>query len=506
MRDSDSSASAAADLGRTAKSTAFALCMTAIGLGANYLFNIAVAHWFGPADFGLFAAGYALLNALAIVVLLGLDAIVLREAAGARARGDMAGVRAILRRAALLVLVAGCLVAAGLALAAEPITARFFAATPGIAPVLQSFAPALPAIAVGMVLLAGLQAIQDVRIRMTLRYGLDPLLRFGFGALAYAAGASILGAVAAVAAASAATALAALAAFHRMIARPSVAVAPSVVAATGWVALLGASWPLTLASLFNLAAARSDTLLLLSLTGAHEVGLYSAALMTAAMITILLMVVETIMSPLFADRIARAGIGAVTPLFRLSLRWVTLLAVPAFLFFAIAAPAIMGLFGAEFRPAAAAFVLLSAGYLINCLTGSANYILILSGKVKLVLANSVAFAALVILANYVAIREWGIVGAATAMLAATLALNLARLIEVWLLFRIHPFSRASVWPVGIGVLLWAGAALLQDRLPDVATWPIAVSALLAYGAILLAVGLDPEDRQLLVRALATVRR
>jgi len=37
----------------------------------------------------------------------------------------------------------------------------------------------------------------------------------------------------------------------------------------------------------------------------------------------------------FADRIARTGIGSVTPLFRLSLRWVTLLAVPGFLFFAI---------------------------------------------------------------------------------------------------------------------------------------------------------------------------
>jgi hypothetical protein len=28
--------------------------MTAIRPGANFLFNIVVAHWFGPADFGLF--------------------------------------------------------------------------------------------------------------------------------------------------------------------------------------------------------------------------------------------------------------------------------------------------------------------------------------------------------------------------------------------------------------------------------------------------------------------
>jgi len=505
MRDSQPSDSTAPDLGRAAKSTAFALVMTAIGLGANYLFNIAVAHWFGPADFGLFAAGYALLNALAIVVVLGLDAIVLREAAGARARGDMVGARAILRRAALLVLLAGCAVGVGLALAARPITASFFAATPGIAPVLQAFAPALPAIAVGTVLLAGLQAIQDVRVRMLLRYGLDPLLRFGFGALAYGLGASILGAVAAVTAASATMALGALAAFHRMAARQATAVAASV-ATIGWLGLLGASWPLTGAALFNLAAMRSDTLILLSLTGAHEVGLYSAALMTAAMITVLLMVVETIMSPLFADRIARTGIGSVEPLFRLSLRWVTLLAVPAFLFFAVAAPEIMGLFGTEFRAAAPAFVLLSAGALVNCLTGSANYVLILSGKTKLVLANSIAYAAVVVVANYVAIQEWGILGAATAMLATTIVLNLARLIEVAVLFRIHPFSRASAWPVGIGAAIWVGAALLQDRLSAVATWPIAVAAVLFYAAILLAVGLDPADRQLLGRALATVRR
>src|SRR5204863_1050648 len=121
---------------------------------------------------------------------------------------------------------------------------------------------------------------------MTLRYCLDPLLRFSFGAAAYAIGASILGAVAAVAVASAVTALAALAAFHRLVAGQGIIETPSRVAVVGWVALLGASWPLTLASLCNMVAARSDTLLVLSLTGAHEVGLYSAALMPAAMIHI----------------------------------------------------------------------------------------------------------------------------------------------------------------------------------------------------------------------------
>ncbi len=341
---------------------------------------------------------------------------------------------------------------------------------------------------------------------MTLRYGLDPLLRFGFGAVAYVIGASVLGAVAAVAAASVATALAALAAFHRLITRRGAVVSAPKAPAVGWVALLNASWPLTLASLCEVAVARSDTLLLLSLAGAHQVGLYSAAQMTAAMITILLMVVETVMSPLFADRIARTGIGSVTPLFRLSLRWVTLLAVPGFLFFAIAAPDIMGLFGAEFRAAAAAFVLLAAGHLINCLTGSANYILILSGKVKLVLLNTIVYSALLIVLNFVAITAWGIVGAAAAMLATTLVVNLARLIEVWVLFRIHPFTHASSRPIAIGALLWAGASLLLGRLPDVASWPVAVSALLVYVATVLAIGLDPEDRQLLIRALATVRR
>jgi O-antigen/teichoic acid export membrane protein len=243
----------------------------------------------------------------------------------------LAGARAIVRRATLLVLVAGCFIAAGLAAEADSITARFFAATPGIARVLQSFAPAVPAIAVGIVAFAGLQAMQDVRIRMTLRYGLDPLLRFGFGAVAYVIGASVLGAVAAVAAASVATALAALAAFHRLITRRGAVVSPPKAPAVGWVALLNASWPMTLASLCDGRSA-PDTLLLLSLAGAHQVGLYSAAQMTAAMISILLMVVETIMSPLFADRIASTGIGPVIPLFRLSLRWVTLLAVPGFLF------------------------------------------------------------------------------------------------------------------------------------------------------------------------------
>ena len=505
MIDNDQFGNDGIELHKAARSTVFALLMTGFGLGANYAFNVALAHWFGPSDFGLFAAGYALLNALAAVVILGLDAIVLREAAAAYARGDLDGAWAISRRAATMVLVAALLAAAFLAATADLVAGRFFASTPTIAPVLRGFALALPAIAVGTVLLAGLQGMHDVRVRMLLRYGLDPLLRFGLGAAAFAFGASILGAVFAVGAASAVMATTAWAMLRRMIARRRVGAVRSG-GGIGWLALIGASWPLTLASVFNLAAARSDTLLILSLTGARAAGLYSAAMMTGAMITVLLMVIETILSPLFADRIARADVGEVAPLYRLGLRWVTLLAIPPFLLFAIAATDIMGLFGPDFRPAAGCFVLLSIGYLINCLTGSANYILILSGKVKLVLANSAVYAVLLIVGNYVAIRGWGILGAAVAMLVATLTLNVARLIEVQLLFRINPFSRASAWPAGIGLLVWGAAAALSRHFPDGTLWLLAAAAILIYAAVVLLAALDPEDRRLLARAVAAVRR
>lgn len=495
------------NVARTARSTLFALALTGLGLGLNYLFSLVLARWYGAADFGLFATGLAVMNAFVVIVTMGFDSIVLREVPAERVRHGGGAGWPIVRSALALSGVAALAVALTVGLLAQPIAAHVFPDAMGIGRVLAWFAAAVPIATAGVILLAGLQAIHDVRLRLTLRYGIDPLFRFAIGAGAFLAGATILGGVFAVIAASALTALIGYIVLRRRM--TAGASHPSSRADHGRaliLRLLRASWPLTLSSIALVIAGRSDIVLLLGMTDASQAGLYGGALVTAAIISIILQVIETIVAPQLSDGIARSGTAGIVPLYRLALRWTTLLAVPAFLFFALAAEEIMALLGPEFRAAGICFLLLSTAHLVNALTGSASYILILSGRTKTVLANSAIYAAVIITGNVLAIPHWGIEGAAVVLLAATGVINLLRLIEVRVIFGIHPFSAASIGPVMIGGLIIGGYALLRAFGVEPNPWAVAAASVPIYLALVLLTCLHPEDRVVLLKARRLVWR
>lgn len=494
------------NVSRTARSTLFAFALTGLGLGLNFFFSVALARWYGAADFGLFATGLAVMNALVVIVTMGFDAIVLREVPAVRARAGGATGWQIVKPALMITGAAAVAVAVLLALLAQPIEARFFPEAMGIDRVFMWFAAAVPIMTAGVVLLSGLQAVQDVRLRLTLRYGIDPILRFAIGALLFVAGATILGGIFAVIAGALVTAVIAFFGLRRRMTPSASAPAATPPDRSLWLRLLRASWPLTLSSLVLVIAGRSDIVLLLGLTDAAQAGLYGGALVTAAIISIILQVVETIAAPLFSDGIARSGASGIAALYRLALRWTTLLAVPIFLFFAIAADEIMALLGPEFRTAGTCFLILATAHLINALTGSASYVLLLGNRPKTVLLNSMVYAAIIIGGNVVAIPIWGIVGAACAMLLAITVINVLRLIEVRMIFGIHPFSLASAGPVLVGAILLAAHFGLRAAGVEINAFVPAFAAGLIYLVVVMLTCLHPDDKAVLLKARRLVRR
>lgn len=485
----------------TATLVVFASFLTAAGLGLNYFFNVAIARWFGPEDFGLYTTGIAIMNALAAVVVMGLDAVVLREVAAQRARGDLPRAWNVMRHALIIVLIAASFAACALVVFAKTLAGQFFRTASGIDDILAWFALALPPVATLTVLLAGLQAIQNVHLRLTLRYGFEPICRFGIGAIAYLLGTTIVGAIWAIIAAGIATAMAAFVAVRRMMVSGATGRERATPSSPLWSGLLRASLPLTIASILTVIASRADIVILLKLTDAHQVGLYGGAFVTAAIITILLQVVETIVAPMLADGIARHGPSGVASLYQLGLRWVTLMAVPVFLIFVIAADWIMGLLGPDFNEATLCFIVLAAGHLANALTGSAGYVLVLAGRVKLVLLNALAYSIVFVILTYIAISHWGIIGAASAMLFATMLLNALRIIEVYLLFKILPFSAASIGPALIGAAILIAYAWLSTLATRIPSWAYVVLAGLCYSLAVVLTCLHPDDRTILKKAL-----
>jgi O-antigen/teichoic acid export membrane protein len=139
------------------------------------------------------------------------------------------------------------------------------------------------------------------------------------------------------------------------------------------------------------------------------------------------------------------------------------------------APALLSLFGDRYQQASTALVILGASMLVATGIGPIDMVLLMAGKSRWNLVNTIIALALNVGLNLVLIPRWGIAGAATAWSISILANNLLPLAQVWLSLRMHPFGVA--WAVA-GLITWGsfGIAEVVARLLIGPTFPALIVA------------------------------
>ncbi len=126
----------------------------------------------------------------------------------------------------------------------------------------------------------------------------------------------------------------------------------------------------------------SDTLMLGSWLGSAQVGIYSAALKTAAWVNFILIAVNAIAAPLFASLYAEKDFLGLQKLVSSIARWMFF---PAFFVacgLILGAEPLLKLFGTEFIAAKWSLIALTGGQLVNVGAGSVGYLLMMSGHHK----------------------------------------------------------------------------------------------------------------------------
>jgi O-antigen/teichoic acid export membrane protein len=139
-------------------------------------------------------------------------------------------------------------------------------------------------------------------------------------------------------------------------------------------------------------------------------------------------------------------------------------------------------------------------------TGMCGAVLDMTGHTTLKLINAVVRFVLSLGLSILLIPQWGVVGAAIAALAAVGGVNLLRLVQVFVLFRLLPYDWSSLKPLLAGAAA-LGVVLLLGRgeTGDVSLAAVAIRAsvlMVVYVGMILALGLSPEDRAV----LAAVRK
>jgi O-antigen/teichoic acid export membrane protein len=479
------------DLAWIAQGGGALLLASALGNGLSYAFGIFLARMLGPGEFGLFALGLTFLNTLALTAVFGLDTAAVKFVSEQLGRGAHDAARVTIIQSVAAASLTGLLFAGGLAWASATLAASLYH-MPALVPVLWWVAGAIPVVSVTTVLLSSLQAFKTVRYTVALKYAWEPAGKFALAALGLWAGWGLFGVFGAILATSVVSLLFAL----RWTARQA-GLKPGSLHTGSWAAMAGIlafASPLIVSNLFGIIAPRSDVLILGAWATADDVGVYSAAFQTSAILALIVGAFETTIAPVMGGLLARDDGHGVETVYRVASRWLLMLTLPLFLLVVVFRNDVLSLYGDRFVAGADCLLLLACAQLFNSTTGPAASVILMAGHSRKIMTVSLVVGTLLLAGNLMLIPRFGMLGAALATTACQVLASLIRVAQVWRLHRMLPWSWGMLKPVAAGALALASAHAARD-MGALASVPALMAVLLsAYAAGLLLLAVEEADR------------
>lgn len=400
-----------------ARGAVLALAVQVLGAGLGYLLQVALARWLGAAQFGRYVYLIAWVTILALVAGLGFPLAVLRFIPEYRVKGDAARLHGLIawsRGASLVTAVAVSLTAVALSFT--------------LAPARISEQIALAAVLVPLGALINLDlAIIRAGGRVVGAYApslvIRPLLTiFGAGTGWLLAGGQLSteGALTATLGAFAAVAAAQCLLVRRIDAEQRC----SAVRAYEPRLWMRVATPLLLVAGFQVALSQTDLLVIGAVRGVRDAGLYSAAAKTATLVGYLLVAVNAVAAPMFAELEAKRDRAGLQRLATASAKWVFWPTLAITIGLAALAPVLLGLFGPSFVLARSALLILLVGQLVSAACGAVAYLLSMTGHQR----DTAWVYGIVSVVNvpvcYLGARLFGLEGAAAATSLSLIVWNL----------------------------------------------------------------------------------
>ena len=189
--------------------------------------------------------------------------------------------------------------------------------------------------------------------------------------------------------------------------------------------------------------------------------------------------------------------------------WNTAISLPFFTALALLATPALGIFGSRYTVGAAALSILAVGQLLNTAAGPLGQVINMSGRQYLTMTNNAAVAGLNVLGCRTLIPRYGMTGAACSTAISLTIVNAIKLVQLRLLFKMHPFQRSTLvssspsdWPLRSPCRSWF---FLLARVPRRSSDRGAV-LFAVYAAIAWRFALTDEDRALFAVGRARIKR
>lgn len=263
------------------------------------------------------------------------------------------------------------------------------------------------------------------------------------------------------------------------------------------------SLPNYMSNLVTTFSGNIRTLLLGSFYSIADVGIFAVARQINLMSDMFHSSLVSVSQPIVAELSNRGDKEQLKRYYHTTSRWSFTLNFPMFLIVILFPGAIISIFGQSFAQGIVVLKILAWAGLINTGTGICGVLLDMSGNTHLKLVNTITSVVATIGLSFALVPTWGLMGAAIASLTAAVIINLLRLVEVFILFRLLPYDLNFLKPLTAGsvafVVGW-GINLLVPVGTNLVQLLLNILILLgAYVGVTLLLGLSREDYLILTR-------
>ncbi|RMI02072.1 MAG: flippase, partial [Calditrichaeota bacterium] len=187
--------------------------------------------------------------------------------------------------------------------------------------------------------------------------------------------------------------------------------------------LLAFSLSASLASTFVMLTIRVDRLLVGYFLPASEVGIYQAASQAAMLSAMIMGAFNAIFSPMSARLYHQGEIGRLNELYKVSTKWGLYISLPYFLVLLVAPRGVMAvMFGRPYVSGASPMLVMAGAQLFNAATGAVGILLIMSEYSRRRLMQAIVAFVINMLMCTLLIPPFGLLGAAWAVLVSVVVL------------------------------------------------------------------------------------
>ncbi|MHB1464025.1 MAG: flippase [Thermoleophilia bacterium] len=463
-----------------------------------YAYTLLLARMLSVSDLGEYFLMFTIINIIGLISTVGVDAGVVRYVSMYAGEGNLGLARRMLQIGLLIGTPVGLLTAALLMVIAPQVRDLFFNGSETAIAELRIYAISIPFWVVARMYNAGSQGMQRMQYQVYSRDFGEQFSKLVLSVLAIAIGMGLTGVVWANNASIIIATILSLIFTSIVLPKSLSGSAPVREPAKQ---IIGYSLPLAVSYILGMVLLWADLLSMGYFRTAAEVGLYGAALRVCVAISTLVIAFATVFSPVIADLYNKKNLEALQSLLKTVTRWMFICCFPVFLLMFIFPEPIMRLFGGEFAQSGEVLMMLAVGQILNVVGGSAGFVIVMSGHSRLEMTN-VCFAFVVEVILCVAlIPPYGAIGAAVANTSSYAAISIMRLLELWVIMRIHAFEREFIKPLVAGtggaVAIYMVTRLVHLNLELIRFILLAIVMIIIYIVGMLLMGLDKQDKAVL---------